>query len=355
MNRKAFGTLILIACIFVVLAIVGQGRVGSGSIAGDTAGSLLLPELADNLDAVTRIEVTGAGRQALVSLERGNDEWTVTDAGGYSAERSKVNALLIALAEARIVEEKTANPELHSRLGVEAVDDIDAAGIEVALVVANGSRYEILLGDSYSGGEVYARLADSNQSVLVDRNPDVARDPSDWVVTEILDIASDRVQRVEITHADGEQLVISKEMRGGGNFTVEGIPDGRELQYAGIANVTANLLQGLQLEAVGAAGDGPVDAAVISEYWMFDGLVVTVTTSGADDDRWLRFEARFDVDQSLAFADLADDSDAAVASTRSEPDELNARLAGWRYQIPSYQMSQLTRRIEDLLRPQTDE
>lgn len=363
MNRKAFGILVLTGCLLVMLAIVGQNRDATGPIAGESAGTQILAGLADNLNSIIGVTITGAGAQQLVGLQRVEGQWTVSEAGGYAADQSKVNALLIALAEARIVEEKTSNPELHSRLGVEDIAQTDATGFEVSLINASGESYEVVLGDTYTSSQVYARVADDDQSVLIDRNPDVARDPSDWVVADIISIVSDRVQRVEITQANGARLTIRKEAPGNSNFTVDGIPDGRELQYAGVANVSAELLQNLRLDDVRPATDEPVAAAVVSEYWMFDGLVITVTTTGVDDDNgdgaWLKFTARYDTDQALSFAAAvpAEDSDpeSPAESALAEADAINDRLADWQYRIPSYQLSQLTRRIEDLLTPQAAE
>jgi Domain of unknown function (DUF4340) len=401
MSRKAFTILVVAALAFVILAIVGQRPSNTKSVAGDSVGSLLFPDLTEHLDDIDEVLVDGAGRKRLVSLERSDDGWTVSELDGYEADRSKVNSLLIALADARIVEEKTADPEFHSKLGVEDVAGPDAAGIEVGLVAGDGNRFSVVLGSTYSGGQRYARIADNDLSVLIDQDPNVAKDPSDWVVPEIIDIAGDRIQRVEISHADGEHIVLHKEARGETNFTVDDIPEGRELQYAGVANATGNLLQHLRLDAVRRRSDEAAEPVAVTEFWTFDGLVITVNaTAVADEDPWLGFSARFDADQALAYApppsdtsaaadgDAADagaaevdatesgsaNSDAAdngstesgpagTATDDSEPeadvaaeaDSINARLADWQYRVASYQMSQLTRRMEDLLRPEADD
>lgn len=400
MSRKAFTILVVVALAFVVLAIVGQRPSNTKSVAGDSVGSLLFPDLTEHLDDIDEVLVDGAGQKRLVSLERSDDGWTVSELDGYQADRSKVNSLLLALADARIVEEKTADPEFHSKLGVEDIAGADAAGIEVGLVAGDGNRYSVVLGSTYSGGQRYARIADNDLSVLIDKDPNVAKDPSDWVVPEIIDIAGDRIQRVEISHADGEHIVLHKEARGEMNFTVDDIPEGRELQYAGVANATGNLLQHLRLDAVRRRSDEAADPVAVTEFRTFDGLVINVTaTAATDEDPWLSFSARFDADQALAYApppsdtseaadsDAADDGAAENDSTESaantdaaesssadstpagtttddsepeadvaaEADSINARLADWQYRVASYQMSQLTRRMEDLLRPQTDD
>jgi len=59
----------------------------------------------------------------------------------------------------------------------------------------------------------------------------------------------------------------------------------------------------------------------------------------------------------LAFADVSTvDIGDGSADTSGDGDvvaealAINDRLQGWRYRIPSYQYTQLTRRMEDLLR-----
>ena len=370
MNRKNFGILLLLAGIFVILAVVGRQQDNAGPIAGDSAGSPFFDGLADDLDDVEQILIDGAGGERLVSLERVESDWRVVNLGGYPAERSQVSSLLIALGDARIVEEKTANPEFHSRLGVEDIASADAAGIEVALVTAVGDRYSTIIGDRYNNSERYARISGSDQSVLIDSNPDIPTDPSDWVVREILDVDAGRIQRVEIEHADGESLTMRKESPDDANFSVDDVPADRELQYAGVANVTANLLQSLRLDLVEPSPQAAAESLAVVEFFTFDGLVVAATAeaAGENEDPWLSFSARFDSDQALAFAADGTDSDTTdtaeaedttrrteESDLRAEADAINARLAGWRYRIPSYQYSQLTRRMEDLLQAEADE
>ena len=359
MNRKAFGILLAVACVFVVLAIVGQGPSDTRPIAGDSVGTLLFPSLTDDLESIDEILLDAAGRERLVTLERPAGRWTVAELDGYEAERSAVNGLLIALAEARIAEEKTADPAFHSRLGVETIDGTEAGGVELTLVAGDGDRYSVVLGDDYGGGQRYVRVANEDLSVLIDRDPEVPENPADWVAAEIIDISADRVQRVEISHADGERVAIAKPARGETNFTVEGIPEGRELQYAGVANATGSLLQGLRLEDVRRRSDDPEEPGATTEFSTFDGLVVTATGGQDDEDGWLAFSVRFDAAQALAFATepvTEPIADADVATdAMAEAEAINARLADWQYRIPSYQFSQLTRRTEDLLRPDDDE
>lgn len=348
MNRRSFIVLVVAAVALALLAVLGQRGGGDTSIAGATAGSAVLPGLAQGIDEVVGITVTGAGGERLVTLESGEDGWRVAERDGYPAATSRVNALLIDLAEARIVEEKTADPAFYDRLGVEPLADATATGLELGIESADGSRRALILGDAYGNDERYARAADGERSVLIDRDPDVARDPADWVEPVIVDIAAERIRRVAIAHADGETLVLEKPDPAAANFDVVDLPAGRELDYAGVANVTAEVLEALNLDEV-APRDPEAAASValaVAEFTGFDGLVVTVTARAADEGAaWLEFAAG--TAAAAAEAEAAAVSDAVAAEAAA----LNARLGAWRYRIPAFKYSQLTRRLEDLLSP----
>ncbi|HEY5665468.1 MAG TPA: DUF4340 domain-containing protein [Gammaproteobacteria bacterium] len=365
MNRKNLLILSLIAGVCIVLAVAGRLGDGSGPIAGESAGTLFLQGLTRDLDQVDQILIDGPGSERLVSLDRTEAGWVVAELGNYPAERTQINGLLIALGEARILEEKTADPEFHSRLGVEAIAAPDAAGIEVSLSSGDAGRWTAVIGDRYGGTQRYARISSSDRSVLIDRDPEIPTDPADWVFEQIIDVAASRIQQVEIAHQDGDSLILSKDALTDSDFSVVQIPADRELQYAGIANVTGGLLEGLDLEEVQPRPAEPsAEPVAVIDFRTFDGLVVRVTAeAGDDEDAWLSFSASFDADQAAAFAAAADQdsgggeadaTDAAAADT-AEASDINARLSGWRYRIPSYKYSQLTRRMEDLLQAVTDE
>ena len=61
--------------------------------------------------------ITGAGAQPVATLLRSDAIWSVVERDGYPADVEKVRHTLIGLAEARIVEAKTANPEFYDPTG----------------------------------------------------------------------------------------------------------------------------------------------------------------------------------------------------------------------------------------------
>jgi cell division septation protein DedD len=345
----------------VLLAIFGQrtGTPSSGS------GDLLVPGLTDTLGEIERVTIVKANGETVATLERRPDEWIVADKHGYVASATKLRQALTGLAEARILEQKTANAELYSRLGVEDVAGAEATGLSVTLTAPGRELPTIILGNAEGAKYRYARRAGEAQSVLIDRNPDFPRSAAQWVDTVIVDVRGDRVRQATITHADGEVVSISKTGPELTNFEVAAIPTGRELSYPGVANTIGNALRELNLEDVEPAGlNPPVDPTIV-EYRTFDGLVVRITGVKRNDESWVSFEASVDAEQAAQAAapppaepaaPAADGAAPAAAPAAATPDpaaeaeSINAKVGGWRYKIAGFQYDQMTRRMADLLK-----
>ena len=336
--------------IFSALALVGQQR----QQPAETGDTLFLPGLQDELDAVERLELVGAGEEVIATLERGSTGWSVSERDGYPADLQKIRHTLLSLAEARILEAKTATPEWHDRLGVEAIESQNAGGVAVTLI-GSDVPVEVIVGDSTGSSGAYVRKAEEAQSYLIDRDPEVGSSATEWLATDILSLLGNRIQQVTVTHPDGETLDILKQTSEQTDFTVEGIPEGRELQYESVANVMSNVLANLSLQDVESRtqGDEPV---TITKFRTFDGLVLTVESIERGEDAWVAFEVDYEPPSQSA-EPLGEEN----LTTENGPDpdsearELAEQLAGWRYQIATYQFDQLTRRMSDLLRSLPDE
>ena len=341
---------ILAAALVVLLALVIFGQRTSAPVG---LGTALVPDLEAALGDLERVTVAKANGETVATLEKRPDNWVVADKNGYVANAAKLRQALTALAEAKILEQKTANPELYGRLGVEDVTAADAAGVSVALTAQGRELPTIILGNAEGSKYRYARRAGEAQSYLIDRNPDVPRAAAQWIDSVIVDVRGERVREVTITHADGEVVHISKASSELANFDVAAVPKGRELSYPGVANVIGNALRELNLEDVETAA-APAEQPTIVEFRTFDGLIVRVTGSKRGDEDWISLEAS--VDSAQAAAPPAAPAEGAAASTppaadpNAEAQRINAKVAGWRYKIAGFQYDQMTRRMADLLK-----
>ena len=301
---------------------------------------MFLPGLLESLDDIERVEIVRRGEEPVATLERDASGWMVLERDGYPADLRKIRHALLTLAETQILEAKTADAALHDRLGVEAIMADTAGGIAVRLV-GTAAPVEFIVGDAAGEYRRYVRRQNEDQSYLINRDPELGTTVIDWLDAAIVDIDSARVQQVTVSRPDGETLVVSKDVRGQPNFTVENLPEERELLYASIANVMGNVLEGLALDDVERLTDA-TEEVIVTEFRTFDGLLITAESSERDEGTWVSFAATAD-------QTLPPESTETRAAAEAEAAEINGRVRGWRYKIPTYKFEQLTREMTDLL------
>ncbi|HET7132897.1 MAG TPA: DUF4340 domain-containing protein [Gammaproteobacteria bacterium] len=369
--------LILVAALVVLglAVIIGQR---SRAPAAATQGAAFVPGLATALDDLERVTLKKAGNETVATLEHRDGAWVVAEKSNYPADVAKLGQQLRALADAKILEQKTATPELYDRLGVADVAGADATGIEVSFAAAGKQLPAVILGDVQGTKYRYARRAGEQQSYLLDHDPNFPHATGQWLAPTIIDVKGERVQQVTIKHPDGETVTIAKTAASAQNYDVANVPKGRELLYPGVANVIGNALRELNLEDVQSAAEASGDKPVQVEYRTFDGLVVDITGSKQDDNAWITVAARYDADQAAKFPPpAAEPKSPAAADPNSPPeaspppaqaaasaasstnaadraaevDAINKRTSGWRYKIAAFQYDQMTRHMADLLKP----
>tara|TARA_R110002049_G_scaffold25557_6_gene89660 strand:- start:8037 stop:9029 length:993 start_codon:yes stop_codon:yes gene_type:complete len=327
MTRK---TLHLLAAVVVVLALlllaIGRSEKTSG-----THNTALLPEFKSTANAVDRIHVVQPGSEEAVTITRRGSDWVVVERADYRADVGKLRKVINALADARIVEEKTANPDHYAKLGV---DDPAESGSGTRIDLSGPDfAYSLIIGNLAQGSYRYVRISDQARSYLIDTDPSIPASAVAWLDAELIDLAASDVRSVTITHRNGETIVIEKTEQEQTDFVVRDIPEGRELSYATVGNGIAGALQGLQLTDVRKEVAAP--AEVTAEFSTWDGTHVAVDVIDNEEGTWLSFSAT-----------LSDEE----ASTSELFSHINERLAGWQYQVPEYKKNLLTRDWDELLK-----
>lgn len=310
----------------LVLLLLVVNRDGNDIPAGRT---LFLPGFKAVANDARQISISRSGENDVIVARRDDGRWTVSSRDGYPADVGKLGQLITALADARVVEEKTSNPANYQRLGVD--DPGDGGSGTLVTITGPDFSYSAILGNTAQGNYRYARVPDQGMSYLIDQNPSSPESAGDWLQPEILDIAASRVQRMSVTHSDGETVVIEKNDETQADYDVIGVPEGRELEYAAVGNAMAGALAGLELDDVRKRVD--TAAATSVTVVTHDGMTVTAEVVGGDDSTW------------VAFAAQGEDSGIV-----DEAEAINERLSGWQYRVPEYRKNLLTRRWDDLLK-----
>lgn len=355
MKPRTLATLAIVTAAAAALAGYALSRQSARVAAPEPEGPAF-PGLEARVNDVAGIRVA-RGKDAF-TVRRTEAGWGIADRAGYPAKFEKVKETIVALAELRLVEPRTSSPESYEKIGVEdpgregstatLVELSDASGATLAAIILGKPKTSVGFSNDSA---LYVRRAGEAQSWLARPGRGTARidvvvDPMYWVERNVIGVARDRVRSVEVTHTPGgETVFIHRDSRETSSFTLDGLPEGRELRFPSSPDTIGSALAYVTLDDVKPADQVDFDAAPASAtavFRTFDGLVVTVRSAKIDEKTWARFEA--------AYVAPAAPEDASE-TVQKEAADLAARLGPWAFHVPDYQARNLAPRREDLLKP----
>ena len=373
MSTKSILVAAALAVALVLAGIFADRSSESASAAPETAGEAMLPGLYDRMNDVAAITVRTSDSE--LNFELQGEEWVFVERDGYPIQQDNLRAALVALAELELVEAKTSNASKFEQLGVQPVGgapDAEHQSKEIELKDASGETVAALIVGKVRGGgsgrTFYARQPSSTQSWLVEgKQPSLPNTGDEWLDKKVVEINRTEVKAARITHADGEVLTISKGSSDA-NFKPHDVPEGRELTYDAVAGTVAGALQFVNFDDVLQAEsfEAPGYPIAVTEVWTNDGMRVTAELWELAGAPYARFAAAYDLEGTpeqvalgpLPAEDEPEEGEGKVevtprprAEVEAEVAELNARLEGWVYKLPVYTKSNLTKRMEGLLKP----
>ena len=347
-------TLFIITIIMVLLMLVTIYRADDNQ---DNFG-LLFPDLFEQLNEVDNIQFTSGEGQ--FSLQREGEDWYIPDHFNYLADYDEVKRMLIDLSEAEIVERKTSNPEEFYILGVEGADPEVPGGesVKISLRHADEQVAGLILGQqrlvtTQTGPkQFYTRRDGEDQSWLTEGYLQINPVMLNWIQGEIINLARERIARVEIIQPNGDVAVIVNL----GKKDQFGTPeDGKEtiFKYPQLGYDIAGSLHQMRLEDVKPVEDFSREGAdvVTAKFISYDGLVVTSLTSFLDGFYYATFEAGFDpsviqpAPKDIQELDVIKKPDAV----KEEVAKLNKRLSPWVYRVSGFVGTNLMRAKGDIV------
>lgn len=385
MNQKTLIGLVAAALVALVAAIVLNRTNKPQSETRGESSTWLAPQLRDHVNDVAKVVVTGAGGKTVATLERGPHGWSLAEKGGYPADTGKLRALLLKLADAKLLEQKTANKDKYALLGVEDVSTPDAKGVEIELDGLPQPLKLVVGTTSPQSGGTFVRRAGEAQSWLASGSLTVDHGAADWLRKELADVAANRIESVTLTPADGKGVRVYKDAEGDANFKLADVPKGREAGSEYTVNGLASALADLRFDDVVPAAEAPpADKALKARYATFDGVVVDATAWEHDGKHYAQFGASLDPAQAdkgvaasqakakaefeaasakgdaqaadapvkpLAVSDPVKDRENRLAALNKEVAELDARFKGWTFVLPAYKYANMDKKLDELLKP----
>jgi len=338
------------------LAIVMLVTPEDDSAAKSAVDKLLLPGISEQINDVDRVEIVTAGDNTAATLIRAENFWQVEQMGGYRADWPKVQALLAALAQARVLEAKTDKPEYYARLGVEDIAAADAASVLVRIAIGDQAT-GILIGNEAQGRQgQYVRLQNAAGSALVDREFDVPATSLGWADTRIIDINASEVAEVEIIHPAAERLLVTKVSADQTDFELAGLSPDREIKSSWAVNSLGSVFSMLNMQTVKPGSEVDWTEAVKMRLLMFSGVEILADLVQQGDEYLIRLHASHP-DASVLRAESEESGDEtasagqAAADVTQQVEDINSKAGGWAYGISESKFEAMVKKPEDLLKP----
>ncbi len=305
-------------------------------------GGPLLPNLAAQINQVTALVVTSESRSATISRPNPDSTvWTVAERDGYPASLDQVRRAVLGLAEAKLMEPRTANPEQYARIGVD-----DASGTRMTISAGELSKLPpLLIGKAGPGGSFYARRVGETQTWLVTGklSPPLP-DPLQWIDRSLPTVARNRVMSATISHPGSHSgsLTISRKDPGQKDFAITGLAEGAKPEQARV-NELAGAAEFLSFEDVIKAETAakPDPDAISTRFRSFDGDILTFHLSRSEGKTWATVSAGFDAGQAAK-------GGAKPAEVEQRIQDIQSRHAGWSYRLSDFAAKELSRSADEL-------
>jgi hypothetical protein len=333
------------------------------------------PALREDPDAVAKVVLTTPEGSFTLVRETG-DRWAALERFGYPVDSDKVRALVVALADMRLIEAKTRLPERYARLEVEDPDAEDAKSRMLRVESADGKvlaeailgkRQHRLTGNQAAG--TYLRRPGEEQSWLASGGADIDAEVVHWLDEEIVDLDPERIGRIAIRPESGAEYVVRRAGVGEPLELADLSADEQVREDAELDRLADAFAQ-MRLEGVKPRGElaWPEDYHTATAT-SFDGVEVTVHLARIDGEPWALLDAHAVEPLAAPAASAApaaggtaqapaDDGAAEgveeveIADDSAPPPDaaaLAARLQPWAFKVPSQLFERLTTPRSDWL------
>jgi hypothetical protein len=362
MSRQRFIALIVAAALAISGALYLSAQ---RNVQRDTHGTALIPTLAGELNTVTALTVRRGSAAPTVTVHEKDGRWTVAERSDYPADVAKLRKLLLALSDAKIVEEKTSNPANFAVIGVEDPSSPAATGAEISITARDG-KHAVIIGKPVGGGN-FARRSGGNASYSVEPGISFESEPRFWIDSPLLDVAVGGIRSIEVKPAAGPGYTVHRVAavstnsstagatspsgagtpgsagtagttspgtagagpaapKGEDSFALDGVPAGRKAADSVQLAPSPTAFSGLTVDDVTPVGDVDFSKATVATVTLSDGNVITLSGAVVGDKHWIQVKAS---------------KDAA----------LDARTAGRAFDVAGYRFDAIFRPLEQLLVP----
>ena len=355
MNTRHITIVVLTVIVVVAAVFVSQQRAPQTS----REKTALFPELAEQVNDVSELVVRDAG--ATLAVRRVSDNWSIAEGDNYPALVDKVKQAVLAVSDLRVIAEKTDNPDLYKRLGVEDPDSKGATSHLLTLANNGDVLAELVVGKtrrskSAAGAPgLYVRIPDRQQALLVEGRLSVSADIIDWIKRDIIDIEGDRVNAVRLRPADGTEVILNRD-EPADDLALQDIPEGKEQVSEYLIGRMASVLENIYVE--GVKKEDNVDFSrpdSVIGVTTFDGLTADIEVVKSGEDTFARFSFAAQ-ETGMVGGETVDERPAETGAEEEteltpeqEAETLNSLVQGWAYRLSASKADLYIQTLSDLV------
>ena len=288
-----------------------------------------------------------------VTIARRDGVWGLVAKDGFPVRPERMRELFTGLAELRLIEERTGNPELFARLGLE---DVTVPGGTSQLLTVKDAEgrviAEAILGRRRirTAGNlpeaIYLRRPGETRTFLAEGTLRADTDPMLWVEREILDIRRQRIATVMTERAGAAPVRVVRRSIDLEAAELEGMAEDFRADPAKVDDLP-RALEWLTFNDVrGRAGLEGAERLGVARATTFDGLIVEIRLVAEGGRRWALFD--------VTWQDPGPPPEApppelkAAAEGREEAATLARRLSPWAFALVDWKADILLYRPEDI-------
>ena len=353
MNNRRVIIAALTVIVVIAAVVVSQQRAPQTS----REKTSLFPELAEQINDVSELVIHDG--ETTLTVQRVADRWGIAEADDYPALVDDVKQTVLAVSDLQVVAQKTSNPDLYKRLGVEDPDSKGATS-HLLTVKSNGEELaRLIVGETRrsksasSAPGLYVRIPGQKHTLLVEGRLSVSADIIQWIKRDIVNIEGDRVSAVHIQPAGGQQVRLER-AEPGDDLVLQNIPDGKEQQSEYLISRMATILENIYVDDVRREDgfDYSRPDAVIN-VTTFDGLVADVEAVKSGEHTYARFSFTAQAGRA-ANGETAEEE--IEVTPEQEAETLNRLAEGWAYRLSTSKAELFNQSLSDLVRePENEE
>ena len=309
----------------------------------EQAGRLIFPELHDQLDKITDIEVARAGGKFVLSRREG--AWANMGVGGFPAIPVRVESMNTVMARLKYIAPRTRRNKSYGKLQVE---DVIATAKSTRLTFRDGAGAvlaDVIIGrqkDVLHQQSVYVRLPGDAQAWLAEGVFDVHHDVAGWSNRAVVDLDARSLNALTVSKPGGEVVVLRRNQPEDEKLELANLPAGVVVEHQYQIDYMTGLLQKLNFIDARRVDKKTSEATVafeIEAHWK-DHLVVILHADEPmpDGTAWARIDAR-----------LTDESQASDHEKR-EAARIQSTFSGWNVKLPRKFTERIKIRLGDIIK-----